>query len=155
MPKEFIWLTALLASWAAVAAASMVPRTTGDLARSATLVIAGTVEDVTSYPPDGSGIIYSEASVRVRDTAVGAIAAEYVTVRYTGGEYGGLALAVLEEPTFEAGEEVVLFLAPLAEGVYKCPDGVQGKLSVVDGTVLTTGKTLNEFLTEVAAAAGR
>ena len=130
----------------------MLPITTAELADHATLVVAGTVEDVTSYAPDAAGIIYSEAEVRVRDTVVGATAAECVTVRYMGGEYGGLALVIMEEATFEVGEEVVLFLAPVDGGAYKCPDGAQGKMSVVDGTVLPAGKTLNQFLAEVAAS---
>lgn len=155
MRKKFAWLAALLATWAAVAGGAMIPLTVEDLARNATLVIAGTVEDVTSYPPGSGGIIYSEATVRVRGTVVGATAAEYVKVRYMGGEHGALAFVVMEEPTFNAGEDVVLFLAPVAEGVYKCPDGVQGKLLVLDGTVVGVGKTENEFLAEVAAAVGR
>ena len=152
MRKEFVGLAALLATWVAAASAAMLPITTAELADHATLVVAGTVEDVTSYAPDAAGIIYSEAEVRVGDTAVGSNAAEYVTVRYMGGEYGGLALVIMEEPTFEVGEEVVLFLVPVDGGAYKCPDGAQGKMSVVDGTVLPAGKTLNQFLAEVAAA---
>ena len=152
MRKEFVGLAALLATCVAAASAAMLPITTAELADHATLVVAGTVEDVTSYPPDAAGIIYSEAEVRVRDTVVGATAAECVTVRYMGGEYGGLALVIMEEATFEVGEEVVLFLAPVDGGAYKCPDGAQGKMSVVDGTVLPAGKTLNQFLAEVAAS---
>ena len=155
MRKKVLGLAALIAMCAFSASAAMVQLTTAELADHATLVIAGTVENVESYPPDGAGIIYSEAEVRVRDTAVGATAAEYVTVRYMGGEYGGLALVVMEGPLFTVGEEVVLFLAAAESGAYICPDGVQSKLSVVDGTVLPAGKTLTEYLAEVAAAAGR
>jgi hypothetical protein len=155
MWQKFMWLAALSAICAAGASAAVIPLTTEDLTRNATLVITGTVEGVKSYPPDGAGIIYSEARVRIRDTLKGASPAEYVTVRYTGGEYAGLALVVMEEPTFEVEEEAVLFLAPAEGGAYMCPDGVQGKLSVVDGTVLRFDKTLNEFLAEVAAAASR
>ena len=152
MRKEFVGLAALLATCVAAASAAMLQLTTAELADHATLVVAGTVEDVTSYPPDAAGIIYSQAEVRARDTAVGSNAAEYVTVRYMGGEYGDLALVIMEEPTFEVGEEVVLFLVPVDGGAYKCPDGAQGKMSVVDGTVLPAGKTLNQFLAEVAAS---
>jgi hypothetical protein len=155
MREKLFGLAALIAVCAFSASAAMVQLTTAELASHATLVVAGTVENVTSYAPDGAGIIYSEAEVRVRDTVVGATAAEYVTVQYMGGEYGGLALVIMEEPTFTVGEEVVLFLAAVESGVYECPDGVQGKLSVVDGTVLPVGKTLTEYLAEVAAAAGR
>jgi hypothetical protein len=155
MREKLFGLAALIAVCALGASASMVQFTTAELTDHATLIVAGTVEDVRSYPPDAAGIIYSEAEVRVRDTVVGAAAAEYVTVRYMGGEYGGLALVIMEEPTFTVDEEVVLFLAAAESGVYECPDGAQSKLSVVDGTVLPAGKTLNQYLAEVAAAAGR
>ncbi|HUV86579.1 MAG TPA: hypothetical protein VMX79_05645 [bacterium] len=155
MRKKVLGLAALLATCVATASAAMLPITTAELAGHATLVVAGTVQDVTSYPPDAAGIIYSEAEVRVSDVVVGATAAEYVTVRYIGGEYAGLALVIMEEPTFEVGEDVVVFLAPAEGGGFKCPDGAQGKMSVVDGTVLPAGKTLNEFFAEVAAAASR
>ena len=155
MKGKSFWLGVLGAALAAAAAASVVQLSTEDLASHASLVVVGTVEEITSYPPDASGVIYSDAKVRVGGAVVGATSEDYLTVRYMGGEYGGLAFVVTAEPTFEVGEEVVLFLAPAAEGVYKCPDGVQGKLSVVDGTVLPAGKTLADYLAEVAAAAAR
>ena len=143
------------AIWAGVAGTAMLERSVPELVSNASLVVVGTVEDVTSYPPDARGVIYSDAKVRVRDTVVGATSEDYVTVRYMGGEYDGLAFGVTAEPTFRVGEEVVLFLALAGDGVYKCPDGVQGKLSVVDGTVLPAGETLTDYLAKVAAAAGR
>ena len=155
MRLKFFGLAVGLAICAVAGAATMVPVSTEELVKHATLVVTGAVDDVTSQPPDADGVIYSEAKVRVRDAVVGGTAEEHVVVRYMGGEYGGLAFVVTAEPTFEVGEEVVLFLAPAAEGVYKCPDGVQGKLSVVDGTVLPAGLTLSDYLAEVAAAAGR
>ncbi len=155
MRRRLLWAAVLFAAGASGVAASMVPVSTADLVKHATLVVTGTVDEVASQPPDADGVIYSEAKVRVRDAVVGATADEYVFVRYVGGEHGGLAFVVTAEPTFEVGEEVVLFLAPAEEGVYKCPDGVQGKLLVVDGTVLPNGLTLSDYLAEVAAAAGR
>jgi len=137
------------------AGAVMVPLTTADLTGHATLVITGTVEGVKSLPPDGRNVIYSEAEVRVGDTVIGAPAGDRVTVRYMGGTYGDLGYVVEDQPTFKAGEQVVLFLAPAAGGAYACPDGVQGKLNVVDGTVLPAGVTLNHFLADVTAADGR
>ena len=100
-------------------------------------------------------MIYSEAKVRVSDAVVGATSEEFVTVRYMGGEYGGLGVAVEDQPTFALGEDVVLFLAPATGGSYECPDGVQSKYAVVDGTVLPVGVTLSEFLAEITEAAAR
>jgi hypothetical protein len=150
-----IYLGALVAAFYGAAAASQVQLGIPELVGHASLVVVGTVEEVTSYPPDGNGVIYSDAGVRIRDTVFGATGEDYVTVRYMGGVYEGLAFAVTAEPAFAVGEEVVLYLAPAGGGWYRCPDGVQGKLAVVDGTVLPAGETLNAYLAKVGAAAGR
>ena len=155
MQTKAVYLIALWAACAAAAGASMIALTTEELVDHASLVVVGTVEDVTSYPPAGDGVIYSDARVRVGDTVAGATSEEFVTVRYMGGEYDGMAFGVSVAPTFRVGEEVVLFLAPAEGGVYRCPDGVQSKLSVVDGTVLPAGETLDAYIAKVAAAAGR
>jgi hypothetical protein len=152
---KIIWFTILLAVCAVAASAAQLKLSTAELLSHASLVVVGKVEDVTSYPPDARKVIYSDAKVRIKDTVVGATAEEYVTVRYMGGEYDGLAFVVTAEPTFRVGEEVVLYLEPTGDGAYRCPDGVQSKLSVVDGTVLPAGETLTVYLAEVAAAAGR
>jgi hypothetical protein len=155
MRRRLFYVATLAAACAAAAGALMVALTTEELVDHATLVITGTVEGVTSYPPDGSGIIYSDAKVRVRDTVVGATTDDYVTVRYMGGEYGDLGVVVEDQPTFTPAEDVVLFLAPAGSGAYECPDGIQSKYTVVDGTVLPAGVTLTEFVAEIAKAAGR
>jgi len=155
MRRRLFWLAVLAAACAAAASALMVALTTEDLVSHASLVVVGTVENVTSYPPDGAGMIYSEAKVRVNDAVVGATSEEVVTVRYMGGEYGDMGVVVEDQPTFAPGEDVVLFLAPATGGSFTCPDGVQSKYAVVDGTVLPAGVTLTEFLAEITEAAAR
>ncbi|HUU56268.1 MAG TPA: hypothetical protein VMW93_02895 [bacterium] len=155
MRRRLFGTAVLAAVCAAAAGALMVALTTEDLVSHSSLVVVGTVDGVTSYPPDGSGMIYSEATVRVSAAVVGATSEEVVTVRYMGGEYDGLVFGVTVEPTFRVGEEVVLFLLPTGDGVYRCPDGVQSKLSVVDGTVLPAGETLTAYLAKVTVAAGQ
>jgi hypothetical protein len=146
-------LCVTLAVLAASAGAIMVPQTTADLVGHATLVVTGTVESVNYTPPDGRMIISTEARVRIDETVVGASAEDVVTVRALGGRYGDTALVVEDQPVFEEGEEVVLFLAPDAKGGYHCPDATQGKKTIISGTVLPDGVTLDSFLAAVAAAA--
>lgn len=155
MKRKFLWVTVLLVVGAGVAGALMVPLTTEELVEHATLVVTGTVEATRALPPDAQGMIFTEVKVRVNDAVVGATSEEVVTVRYMGGEYGGLGVAVEDQPTFDLGEDVVLFLAPASGGVYVCPDAVQSKYTVVDGTVLPAGVTLTEFLAEISEAAAR
>lgn len=151
MRRMLLWV-ALLAL-AAAAGAIMVPQTTADLVAHATVVVTGTVASVDYTPPDPGMMIWTEARVQVKDTIVGSLAEDVIVVRALGGRSGDLALVVEDQPVFEAGEEVVLFLAPDGKGGYTCPDGVQSKRAIVDGTVLPDGVTLESYLAAVAAAA--
>jgi hypothetical protein len=143
-----------LAAVAASAGAIMVQQTTAELVSHSTAVITGTVESISYTTPDARMIIYTEARVRVNATVVGNTGGEdVVVVRATGGRSGDMALVVEDQPTFQEGEEVVLFLAPDAKGGFKCPDDCQGKKTIVSGTVLPDGVTLESYLAAVAAAA--
>ncbi|UCH78078.1 MAG: hypothetical protein JSU81_10200 [Candidatus Coatesbacteria bacterium] len=155
MQRRLFTVGCWVAAWAAAAGASMVQFSTADLVDHATLVVTGTVEAMRPLPPDAQGMIFTEVTVRVNDAVVGATAEDVITVRAWGGEYGDLGVAVEDQPTFALDEEVVLFLAPAEGGGYHCPDGVQSKYVVVEGTVLPVGVTLTEFLAEVTEAAGR
>ena len=53
------------------------------------------------------------------------------------------------------GEAVLLFLAPADGGKYKCPDGAQGKFTLLDGTAFPGGKEVHSFINEIEAAASR
>jgi len=150
---QIIWAWAVLA---AVAGASMAPQSPAELAGHATLVITGLVEQVKSYAPlDSSRNFYTEARIRVTSTAVGNTSEDVVVVRYPGGEIAGMAWVVEDQPTFREGEQVIVYLAPGPRGGYVCPDGVLSKLTVVEDSVLGDGRTVNEYLAAVAAAAHR
>jgi hypothetical protein len=155
MRRKCLWFAALLAAWVSVAGASMVQLTTEELVANATLVVTGKVDGMRALPPDAQGMIFTEVEVRVKDVIVGATAEDVITVRAWGGEYGDLGVAVEDQPTFALSEDVVLFLAPASGGSYVCPDGIQSKYAVVDGTVLPAGVTLTEFLAEITKAAAR
>ncbi|UCH78076.1 MAG: hypothetical protein JSU81_10190 [Candidatus Coatesbacteria bacterium] len=155
MRRMLMGATLVALTVAGGAGAAMVEQSTAELLSRASLVITGEVEKVTSYPPDSDGIIYSEAEVRLRDTLVGSTVADRVTVRYMGGEDRGLILVVETEPTFAEGEGVLLFLAPAEGGAYECPDGAQGKFTLLDGTAFPGGKEVQSFINEIEAAASR
>lgn len=146
---------AVVLAVATSANAIMIKMSTADLVGHASLIIAGKVEETTALPPDEVGMIYTDVKVRVNDVVHGATTDDVITVRVMGGEYGDLGVAVEDQPTFTVGENVILFLAPAEGGRYICPDAFQGKYTVVDGTVLPVGVTLDDFLAEIARAASR
>jgi hypothetical protein len=98
----------LLASAKAAAATFVVP-SVEEMARSSDVVVRGRIVDLASRAVAG-GRIVTEVEVLVASAWKGAPDA---TVRFLvpGGRAGGLVLRVDSAPTFEPGEEVVLFLS--------------------------------------------
>jgi hypothetical protein len=98
----------LLASAQAGAATFVVP-SVEEMARSSDVVVRGRIVDLASRAMAG-GRIVTEVEVLVASAWKGAPDA---TMRFLvpGGRAGGLALRVDSAPTFEPGEEVVLFLS--------------------------------------------
>jgi hypothetical protein len=96
------------------AAATFVAPSVEEMARSSDAVVRGRVVDVASRA-DAAGRIVTEVDVAVASTWRGAAEP---TVRFAvpGGRAGGLALRVDGAPTFEPGEEVVLFLTRTGGG---------------------------------------
>jgi hypothetical protein len=102
-------LAAALLAAAPAAAATFVAPSVEELARSSEAVVRGRVVDVAPRAAAG-GRIVTEVEVLVASAWKGTPDA---TVRFVvpGGSAGGLALLVDSAPTFEPGEEVVVFLS--------------------------------------------
>ncbi len=101
-------------------------------ARSA-LVVRGQVERIESGWNAERQI---ESTVYVRLSAIprghlstGAL----LPVRVLGGTVDGLTMVSSEEPVFEAGEDVYLFLGELKRGAYRVTAGEQGKFTIAGG----------------------
>jgi hypothetical protein len=91
------------------AAATFVVPSVEEMARSSDVVVRGRIVDLASRAV-GGGRIVTEVEVAVASAWKGAPDA---TLRFVvpGGRAGGLVLRVDSAPTFEPGEEVVLFLS--------------------------------------------
>ncbi|BDG01879.1 hypothetical protein [Anaeromyxobacter oryzae] len=104
---------------AAPAAAALFKATTvEEAARTSDAVVRGTVLRKTSRFAPGSDRIVTDVDIAVTSTWKGA-AGKTVTVTVPGGVVGDLGQYVDAAPTFEVGEDVVVFLArrPGAWGV--------------------------------------
>lgn len=106
--RRSLALVALLAA-APAAAATFVAPSVEELARSSEAVVRGRVVDVASRAAAG-GRIVTEIEVLVA-TAWKGTAERTVRFVVPGGRAGGLALLVDSAPSFEPGEEVVVFLS--------------------------------------------
>ncbi|HET7826749.1 MAG TPA: hypothetical protein VFK90_15545 [Anaeromyxobacter sp.] len=96
------------------AAATFVVPSVEEMARSSDAVVRGRVVAIASRR-DAGGRIVTDVDVAVASAWRGA-AGPAVRLVVPGGRAGGLALRVDGAPTFEPGEEVVLFLTRAAAG---------------------------------------
>ena len=92
-----------------VSATVLLPGDLGDIARSATAIVRGTVVAVRSEWADGRRRIETVVTLRVSETFKGDMRG-FVSVRVPGGVMGRYRSVTVGAPSFSQGEEVVLFL---------------------------------------------
>jgi hypothetical protein len=123
------WALALLLGWAAPAVpATFVATSVEELTRSSDAVVRGVVS-FQEARVTRDGRIVTEVEVVVASAWKGA-PDESVRLVVPGGSVGWIALAVDAAPSFEVGEEVVVFLARNGPG-YSVAGHALGKFRVV------------------------
>lgn len=133
--------------------AAMIQIPLEDLARKADTIVVGTVTRQESAWDSHHTAIYTDITVTAERVIVGAPGAE-VTFRIAGGIVGGMGMSTSNDPVFQDGERVIVFLDTTA-----MPGSVvgmqQGKFTVRDNTVTSAGQTvaLEDFLDAIRAAA--
>jgi hypothetical protein len=109
-----------------------------ELVASSNAVVQGRVLDVRSFWNEDHTNIVSEARVEVTDLVAGEAPA-VVTVRTFGGEVGSYRVEAHGFPSFNSGEQVLLFLAAdgdayrvagYRQGQYRVRASAKGKLAV-------------------------
>ena len=134
----------------------MVPLSTQTLASDSESVVTGAVEDVKSCWDNKGQSIVTRATIKVDQVVRGEVEPGLVEIEYMGGKVGDLVLKVSDSPSFEKGQEVVVFLkhtdSGLGGGAYKVVGQAQGKYTVgADGiarkegfSVMNTAASLSE-----------
>jgi hypothetical protein len=128
------WALAVLSLWvAAPAMAAVAPEVSvEELARDADAVVRGTVTSATPrWAPDGRHI-HTRVSLRRLSTWRGAPASE-IAVDVPGGTVGDVAQVVSGAPSFQDGEEVVVFLRAAGAGRWRVLGLALGKFRVEGG----------------------
>ena len=125
----FASLVAFLATEAL--ATTMVPRSVEDLARASQSIVRATTLSSHSTWDASHRVIITTVRLRALEKIAGNIeAAAEFEVEQMGGIADGIEMTVIGAPSFEAGQEVVLFLQPDAQGHLGVVDLAQGKLEV-------------------------
>jgi hypothetical protein len=108
--KSLLAGAALVAALVPPASATvLLPGDLGDIARSATAIVRGTVVGVRSEWADGRRRIETVVTLRVSETFKGEMRG-FVSVKVPGGVMGRYRSVTVGAPSFREGEEVVLFL---------------------------------------------
>lgn len=113
MHRSWVAVAVLLLLSANARATVVVDLPLEEMARQAPLVVQGFVEARTSSWSDDGERIITRTQIRVTGNLKGA-SGSYITLRQTGGEVDGLIAHIPGDARLQVGEEVVLFLEPLA-----------------------------------------
>ena len=104
------------------------------LADFSDVVLTGSVVEVRSGWDRTVNSIYTYVTVDVDEVWKGILGTDRVTIKQLGGIAGDMGLAVADQPTFEVGEQVLLFLeARPRDGTLYTAALWQGKWSIASG----------------------
>lgn len=134
------------------------------LKQDADLAVDGTIGRVIAVTKDSKNLVFTDYALEVRSVAFNrkriSVAPEIV-VHQTGGTVGNTRYEVTDDPLFNAGEHVVLFLQQYSPGHYFVIGGPTGRFEVQNGLVkafspdgvnLGTTVTEDSFLSTIASA---
>ena len=128
---------AMAFAMAGSASALMLPMSVEDLAVESKRIVHGRIIRQESAWNESRTAIYTDVTLAVEQTAVGAKAAE-LTFRIDGGEVDGIGMATSNAPHFENGQELVVFLEDRA-GAERLVSHSQGAFEVTQGKVSARG----------------
>lgn len=131
--KRFLWLGLFglaLATVVPASASTFIAMGTGDLIAASDAVVQGEVLQVHSYWEPSGRMIVTEALVRVTDTILGD-APSVVVFRTFGGSVEGFTVDAHGFPTFQKGQELLLFVDNQADGSAEVAGYRQGQYRIV------------------------
>jgi hypothetical protein len=110
------------------------------LKRAADLVVLGTIGDVISVerPANEPGLVYTNFALNVQQVLASRTAIALPTqviLHQTGAREGNVTMEVHDDPLFQTGDHVVLFLREYEPGHYFVLGGPQGRFHEKNGTV--------------------
>jgi hypothetical protein len=135
-----------------LAGAVMVKMEMPELVANASNIITGRVLSVTSHYTADHKSIYTVIDIAVQSELAGSTNASEIAIRQPGGVMPDLGLAIEDMPVFQAGEDVILFLASNGDGTYKVGDMHQGKYTIANDTIVENGEPVSQFIAEISSA---
>lgn len=144
--------TIALALLIGVAQATMIPQSTPQLTANSSHIVRGEVTSISSHWNEQETYIYTLITVRPIESfkAATELPGE-ITLWAPGGQVGELKLWVEHTPTFERGQDVILFLEDRGEN-FDITSWAQGKFTIENDVVLETNESLASFTSRIAEA---
>jgi len=131
--RRFVWLGVFalaLAVAVPAGASTFIAMSTDELVAASDAVVQGEVLQVHSYWNKSGRLIVTEAIVRVTDTITGN-SPSVVVLKTFGGTVEGFTVEAHGFPTFERGQELLLFVDNQADGSAEVTGYRQGQYRVV------------------------
>jgi len=94
-----------------VARGQAIPRTDAELARAADAIVIGRVRAVAGGEDPAVGYFYTYVTVELSEVVKGSFIEPVVVLKQLGGRVGDVEMVVYDQPRFQLGEEVLLFLS--------------------------------------------
>jgi hypothetical protein len=128
----------------------IIPYTLDELIESADVIVSGTVIDILPSKEgqllknDNRTLIYTDVIIKVQTYLKGQTGYDTIAVRTRGGQVGDKVIIAEDEPEFDIGEQVLLYLAFLDIG--EAPEGMNMqsvlKLDTTQGKAVIKGDTV-------------
>ena len=141
----------VLAAVGGAANAAVVLQTTADLSGNSSNIVQGQVLSTKAAWNDEHTFIFTRVDLKISQQFKGRTESG-ITVMAPGGEVGEMGLKVEHAPTFEVGEEVILFLRVQEDGQFGVVAWEQGKFTIEEDKIKETDRDLSVFLDEIKAS---
>jgi hypothetical protein len=104
-------------------------------------------------PNPSRRLIFTDVLLTPNDWLKGTADSGPVLITIQGGVIGDLGLRVEDEPEFKVGEEVIVFLSPMADnGRRTVTNFCEGKYTIASEGIQETGEAPGEFVSNVMRA---
>jgi len=156
MPKKLPFLAVLLlvGFLASTGRTLMIRFNLKDLVTNSDLVLQAKTESIRYAWNEDHTTIFTYVTLSLKEPIVGSTKDNLITVSYPGGQIGEIRMELEDTPTFQTGEEVIVFLGKKNDnGVRRVFGNFQGKFTIENGFVLENRIPVQNFVHQVKTLA--
>ncbi len=149
--RVVLTLLLLVMAWALPARAVMIKYDLEQLSVGSEKVVIGEVVDMESRYLVPGQAIYTFVTIRVDEVIKGKSVSDELVIRVDGGTVGDVEMTVTHAPSFQVGEEVLVFVTKQIDGQDIVYNAENGKYTIVDGNVVEKNVPADNFTMVIRA----